>query len=534
MAAIVPLFPGGIVPISERAGEEARARQAEAERLRQILLDDIHTSEVYTELASMGPSVRPTDLMPTPDEVAGRWNNGDYRIYDEMQRNVLPYGALQENVINVMTSLPLSWLPGKKGDPDSERAAAVISSAWQNYDERATALAAGAVSFERGFAPLENVWDVQQRGEAKNMISIVAMIDRPLSWFAFDYMHRPYFKPQHYRSATTVNDAEPVELHKVTFARFGSTHSPWGKGTGQRCYPTVWAIHAALMGFMQMTERFGWLPAVVTYPNTWKAMHAAKLRREMEIQWKNVLMIPGEVDQPQVSFPSTDAAYAAANASGVSRLQYIDRMVTWLSYFLRGSQSSSGSQTGSFAREQVADAAQLYQAPRYAATLEAMLNRGYVRPQMLVNFPQLEQSKWPRCVIDTSFGEDLDLLIRIFESGAKLKVPISTVTWSERFKIPLATPGEAVLEQAVSPNPFAVDAEATADDDEPTNVDVREATKQLSDQSNVITIAADDGTQVSFFADSMVYTENRGVVRASQLQAGDIGVVTPEMVRKTA
>lgn len=502
------LFKPGAPP-SERAQSEQRARREEAERLRALLLDRDHTSEIFA--AMVGGNSDPDDLMPTPDVVAARWGNGDYQIYEDMRRNVPIYGALQQGATDVVLSLPITWLPGQKGDAESEEAAAAIAAAWENIDERQIALNEWCSGFETGFAPVENVWGRHVRGKARDLVSIVAFINRPISWFGFDYLHRPRFKPGY---ATWKGSAsELVSPYKVSFLRSGSLHSPYGKGTGQFCYPAVWTIDKLARGYLALTERFGFMPAVITYPNIWKTPRVAALREVMEAQWKNVLLMPGEVDEPKVAFPSTDAAYAAANASGQSRMAMIKLYTEWLALFVQGSMySSATSTTGAYARDKIADSARLYRAAANASCIEATLNRGFVRPTMLVNYPTLEESKWPRCAIDAAPGEDLELLLRIFESGSKLKVPIAAVTWSERFKIPLAASGQQVLETAQP---------AVA----PSAIDTGDAT--MFGEQNIVTIHGADGRAYEYPSDVPVYIEGKGIVRAGMVGRGDVMVDDP-------
>jgi hypothetical protein len=502
MAPIVQLFPNG-VPITERTREEAKERQAEAERLRKLLLTPDYTTAIY----GPEPFGNNTDeLMPTPDDVA--FDNGGYGIYDQMARNVVEYASLVAGRIDIATGLPLVWLPGKKGDPDSERAREQIESAWENIDERDISLRAACAALERGFAPLENVWDVHTRGAAAGLVSIVEMIDRPLDWFGFDYRNRPRFKRQN-----GFGDAEIVDDYKVTFMRCGSLHTRWGSGYGKTAYPAVYSIDAHMKGFARDAERAGYIPIVITYPNTWKegSSQHQRLKYEVSRGWKNWLMLAGEVDQPKFETPTANGSGSLAN---MDRMQAIQIYVTWLSHFIQGSQYSSGNQAeGSFARDAVASSDRLWKAPSDARCIEAMLNRGFVRPTMLVNNPMLEQSKWPRAAVDASFGDDLRLWMELFDQAARLKIPVSTVTWSERTKIPLAQPGEPVLE---APQSDLIGAPAETSDDP-----LAAAAAQFSEPDRIVITLA-DGREITVSPDQMIYTENRGMLRAKFLQNGDV------------
>ncbi len=524
MARIIQLFPDG-VPITD----QAKARREESVRLQKLLLDRNHTSEL------LGPDSQhegdKSELMPTPDEVAGRWGRGDYAIYDEMGRNVLAYRALHDGRIDVVTSLSMVVLPGQKGNKDSEEAAEEVWSMFENLDERMIGLKSAGRFIERGFSGLEMVWGMHTRGKAAGMIGPVALIDRPIDWFAFDWLNRPYFKRKYYAP----KDAVPLADYKVMFGRHGSLHTAYGRGIGQDDYPAVWTIDAVMKGHLKIIEKFGFLPAVVTYPEQWKAGRINTLRIQMEQQWKNVLLVPGEVDQARVTFPSTDAAYAASNASGQSRMQIIRIEEAWLAQHIQGSMYSSGNQAeGSFARDQVADSARLYKAPGDATCYEAMLNRGFVRPVMLVNRPQLDESLWPRFAIDASFGEDLRLLLSIFESGARMRVPISHVTFSERFKIPLAN-DEQILEGKILEGPAVpqFNGEPVEVSDE-LGDSIAKTEKAFSEGGTLINVSLKDGGQAFFDPALPVYTSNRGVVRASLLQKGDVPMLPESMIRRAS
>jgi hypothetical protein len=505
MAPIVQLFPNG-VPVSDRAREEAKERQAEAERLRKLFLSSDYTNAIY------GPEpfgIDDDELMPTPNTVA--FDNGGYGIFDLMGRNVSVYASLREGDIDVVLGLPLIWLPGQKGDPDSERACQQIESAWENIDERDISMRAACRAFERGFAPLENVWDEHTRGAATGLISIVEMIDRPLDWFAFDYRNRPHFKRQ-----DGFGKADVVQDYKVSFMRCGTLHSRWGSGYGEDAYPTVFAIDAHMKGLAREAERFGYMPIVITYPNTWRetGRDYQALKLNVSRQWKNYLLLPGEVDKVEYDYPTSDASYAAANATGATRLKIVAKYEAWLSLLIQGSQYSSGNQAeGSFARDAVASSDRLWKAPSKARCIEAMLNRNFVRPTMLVNNPTLEQSKWPRATLDAAFGEDVRLWMELFDQAARLKIPVSTVTWSERTKIPLAQPGEPVLE---APQSNLIGAPTETSDDP-----LAAAAAQFSEPDR-ITITLADRREITVSPDQMIYTENRGMLRAKFLQNGDV------------
>lgn len=515
------LFPSGVRQ-SERARVEAENRHAEAERLRAILLDDDHTHEIF--MPAPWYSANTNELMPTPDEAASKFGRGNYRIYDEMARNVLAYGSLVQGQLDMLSHLNIEWLPGMKGDRDSEEATEAIASAYENIDERAMAIEWWGHGFERGFSPVENVWGMHSRGAARDWISVVEWITRPINEYGFNYRKEPLFKSDMDPARRT----SAIPEYKVSFLRYGSNHSPYGRGFGQVAYPTVWAIDSALKGFMARNERFGHLPLIATYPNTWKArgIELVRLKAVLESQTKNVIYVPGEVDKVDYSTLGAEAAYANANATAVSVMQYVAKLETWLSLFIQGSQYTAGQQAeGSNAREQVADTARWYKAPSRASCIEATLNRGFVRPTMLVNRPDLEESKWPRCSIDASFGEDLKFLLDAYERLAKMKFPISHVTVSEKFSIPIATPGDAVLD-LTTPAPLPIGGEIEGPDPNPFT-----AAAQMMSEKSIVTVARADGSTVSYPSDFPVYTLNRGIVRAGQLQRDDILEAPKDHVR---
>lgn len=524
---VLTLFPTNrAVPHSDATEERLRT----SEKMRDLLLDREHTSEVYGPYGYSDVD-KPANLMPTDDELVNTWGKGNYKIYDEMGRNVLQYRALHDGRIDVVTGLTFAILPGKKGDPDSEAAAEEVRSHWENFEERMIAMKAAGRFIERGFAALENVYGESTRGASKGQLSIVAMIDRPESWFAFDWLNRPYFKKVRYSS-----DPQAIAPFKVTFGRYGSLNKPYGRGIGQDDYPSVWTIDAVNKGHYAAVERWGYLPVIVTYPdnrNTWPRSRVLKLEADMQRQWKNVMLIPGETDTVKLS-AMTDGAYASANAIGSSRMQIVSNLVTALSMHIQGSQYASNDGPGAYAKDKVADSARMYKAPGDASCYEAMLNRGFVKPLMLANRPTLEETLWPRFSIDASFAEDLDLLLRIMEAGVKMGAAIDTVTFSDRFKIPLATlpleEGQTLLKAPAGPpaqfapvDPDAAESEA-----------IVTAEKAFSEAGSLVTIKMRDGRAVSFRPEQAVYTSNRGPVRASMLESGDVPELPESMVMRGA
>lgn len=526
MALLRGIFPRAApIPVSDATA----ARVAEAGRMQSLLREHEYQFEAYGPLA-YNDIDKPKDLMPPDDEVANKWGGVEaFKIYDEMGRNVLQYRAFHDMRIDVVTGLPWTILPGKKGDAESEAAAEEIRSHWENFDERMIAMKAAGRFIERGFAPLENIYGESTRGASKGQLSIVSMIDRDPSWFAFDWMNRPYFKSNRYSS-----DPTAIAPYKVTFGRYGSLNKPYGRGIGQDDYPTVWTIDAFNKGHYAAIERWGYLPVIVTYPDnrqTWGRTRVASLEAEMKRQWKNVILIPGEVERVTVT-AMTDGAYASANAIGASRVQAVSNLISALAMHIQGSQYSAGNQAeGSYARDQVADAARLYKAPGDATCYEAMLNRGFVRPLMLANRPTLEETLWPRFAIDASFAEDLRLLMEVMEFGVKHGAPIETVTYSERFKIPLAqlplAEGQQLLKAPAVASPFGAPADADADTPEP----IAEAAKKFSESGSLVVVKMRDGQTAHFRPEQAVYTENRGPVRANMLESGDCPVLPVSMSR---
>jgi hypothetical protein len=511
MGDVLRMFRG-IVPQSHRAADEAAARQREAEALSKKLLGYDYTHELYGEATVASQYVDPDQIMQTPDKVA--WDNGGYEVYDIMGASVPIYGALRDGRKDVATALAMNieWLPGKKGDPASEKATQAVASAYENM------LAAGDVElfaacdvFERGFQPMENVYDEHTRGAAKGWIGVVAMIDRPLDWFGFDYKNRPRFKASKYQ-----HKPEVVDDYKVSFLRRGTLHSRYGRGYGRDAYPAVFAIDAHMKAIQRDAERFGYMPVVVKYPADWPEFgrEYSRLKASIARQWKNFVLVPEDTGgRVQYEWPSAEAAFAGANATGAIRMRVVEKYEAWLSMLIQGSQYSAGNQAeGSYARDQVASSDRLWKAPSDTRCLEAWLNRHFVKPMMLVNQPALDPSLWPRATMDAAFGEDLKLLMEIFDQAAKLKIPISTVTWSEKFKLPLAQAGEPVLE--APQQPLQLQGQTPPQEGE-------SAEMQFS-EPDAIEITLTNGRTVTVSPDQMVYTENRGIIRAKLLQTGDV------------
>lgn len=501
------LFPGsdGVVPQSDAA----KQRIQDAAALKAKLLDRAHTTEIYGPMMD-APDVDPEDLMPNPDDLSARWGFHDIdAICNDMAGNVLEYGGFVEGRLDVAMSLPLSWHVGVKGDEESEAARDEVEAAYDAIPERHTVERAMCRAAERGFMGAENIFDLVEIERDKWYVSIVAMIDRPQRYFGFDRLHRPYLKPYGMR-----RDAQRIDDYKVTFSRQGSLHTRMGSGFAQRCYPTVFAIDALAKQHMAAVERWSWVPVVVEHPKNWPNIRRHQELAVLRAQWKNVLLVPAEVDSPTYH-TLTDGAYANSNATGASRMLLINKMVSALAAFVRGSQLSSGNQAeGSFARDAVADGAQMWKAPTDAAAREAMWNRGLVEPLMLANRPTLARSKWPRCTVDSSFGEDLRLFMELCESGVKQGVAISSVTWSERTGIPLAQEGDPILEAATSPAPILPDGLAADEERDP----VTDVVRRMSETASIRVELADG--RYTYVPPSGLILTDHGPVMAKHLEGG--------------
>jgi hypothetical protein len=500
------LFPQGI-----RESDATRERMAAAAELRAKLLDAQHTREMYGPGEIDGGDFKPDDLMPNPDELASRWGFQDIdKACDDMAGNVLQYGSFVEGRMDVGMSLELAWLPGVKGDPESERARDEVQACYEAIPERYTAErnTAGRAA-ERGFAGAELVWDLLTSGGAKGLIGIVSMIDRPQRMFGFDWKTQaPWFIPH-----GQGKDPQRIDDYKIAFARQGSLHTRRGSGYAQRCYPTVWMIDRLLKGHLAAVERWGWVPIIVTHPMSWSEGKRRQEHAILRSQWKNVLLVPGEVDAPKFS-TLTDGAYANSNATGAARMALVKELTVALAMFVRGSMSTSGADTGSNAKEMTISEDRLWKAPADAAAHEAMWNRGLVEPFMLANHPEMDRAKWPRCSIDSSFGEDLALFLDACERGVKMGLPISWVTYSERTGIPLAQEGEPVLEAAATPAPLLPDGMAADEGIDP----ITGAVVRMSEPASYV-IELADGRKARVRGSTPILTD-KGVMMAKQIPGG--------------
>ena len=501
-----------------------RAKAEEAENLRARVLSPSHTSEIYDtyEYESPMSGVKRDDLMPTTDQAVKLWSRGrGYEIFDDMGRNVLAYKAAITSRVDIAMHLPITFLPGVKGDKDSEFVAEMCANAWEAIDDRHVAERAACASFERGFAGVELIWDEIQFGRARGLASIVEMIDRPNDWIGFDYNRRPHFK-----RAWPQNDAEEIMDTKMAFSRYGSLHTEWGRGDGQDCHPAVWGIDTLIKQNMEGAERAGWLPAVVRYNHQWKpgSPRVVTMKSEMLSKWKNVLFLPADIEDVDVKV-LTESAHATAGAINAARLEQIRMWESWIWMLLTGSQFSQGNQQeGSFARDLNADNVRMYKAPTFAASREAMINRGFVRPFVRVNFAALPAEKWPRCSIDASFGEDQRLRMDLIERAVKMGVEVAAVTVCEEFKIPPAT------EEEIAEGKILRASSAPPADDPLAALDPVTAAARQMGEKDIIKISTAKG-DAHFFSNEAIYTENRGWVRASRVMQGDRAVLRPSDIR---
>lgn len=477
--AVIRMFPG-VVPTSDAT----RARMEAAAELKTRLLDDDHTSEIF------GPGIEQWEQkidspMENPDELSSRWGHRDIdKVCSDMAGNVLQYGGFVEDRLNVAMSLPLTWVPGIEGDRESEEARDEIQACYEAIPERYIVERELMRCAERGFMAAENIFDVVATGPGAGLVSIVAMYNRPTKFFGFDSLHRPYLL-----SHGRTQDPRRIDDYKVTFSRQGSLHTRYGSGYAQKCYPSIFAVDTLLRQHMAAVERWSWMPVIIRHPSNWNDTRRAAEYRVLKAQWKNVLLIPGDVTEPTPTI-MTEGAMANAASTGVARMQLVNMYFSALAMFVRGSQSTSGADTGSNAKEQSIDESRLWYAPMDAAAREAMWQRGLVEPTMLANRPQMDPAKWPRPVVESSFGEDLALFIDACERGVKMGVPISWVTYSERTGIPIAEEGEPVLEAAKTPAPLLPDGLQADEEADP----VTGAVTRLSEPASYVVTLADGRT----------------------------------------
>lgn len=506
MAPLV-LFPSGI-PTSDAA----KARMESAAELKQRLLSQPFRNEIYGPGEADSFSVQPSELMENPDELASRWGFRDIdQICNDMAGNVLPYGGFVEGRKDVTMSLKLTWHPGIKGDKESEDARDEVQAIYEAIPERFMVEREMCNSAERGFAGAELAFDMLDAPGAKGIVSIAEMWNRPQSYFAFDTNHNPWFVP-HGRA----DNPRRIDGYKVMFSRQGSRHTSHGSGYAQRCYPTIFLIDKMMKQHLASVERASWMPVVVLHPRTWGPEQRAKEAATLRQQWRNILLVPADVDQVDVKV-ETGAAYATSNATGTSRMEAINHHITAVAMFVRGSQSTSGSANGSFAKEAVISEDRLWKAPTDAAAREAMWNRGLVEPTMLVNRPTMDRAKWPRCSVESSFGEDMALFIDACERGVKMGMSIAKVTFAERTGIPMAQEGDEILVPAQAPSvaPIMPDGLPADELEDP----VTGMIQRLSEPHS-IRVELVDGRRALLRPSQPVWIEGEGIMQARALEGG--------------
>lgn len=505
---------GGVVPQSEAAKAEIVTRTKQATDIRESAFMRMLATELYGNQPSYGQTE--SDIFPNPAEQ--RYGRDFYsHTVPQMGRNVLHYGAEQRKVVNTAEHLELSFLAGVPGDTESELAAEVVRAAWDWNDERDIATRLMASMFEYGFRGAELIYDVITRGEAKNVIAPVAIIPRPETWFGFDVRGRARFKPNGRDYPTQFLREYPLvpEL-KVMFGRSGDLHTRYGIGTAEWCYPTVYEIHEEMRKLRKLTERAGFIPVIVTTPFLEGTADYEALKRQVFSFWGNALLVSGETETGHTTYQlgGAEGMGAYANAGNMI-LALVAKKENWISAFLQGSISTSPQGVGSFAKEDSVDDQKMYQAPSWAACKEAMLNRGFVRPIMLINFPTLEREKWPRASVDASFGEDQNLFMATVKDLVGMGMPISWVTVSERTGIPIADDGEPLL----TPSRSAIAAPA-----DPT---LEDAVKAFSEPT--VRMRLKNGQFREVAPDTKILTQH-GVVRAGNLKGdgSEIMLADPE------
>lgn len=498
-------FPeGALVPSRERV-------EAAAE-LKKRLLSPAFKDEIYGPAEAESFAVTDSDLMENPDDLASRWGFRDIdQICNDMAGNVLPYGGFVEGRKDVTMSLKLTWHPGIKGDPESEAARDEVQAIYEAIPERFMVEREMCNSAERGFAGAELAFDMLDAPGAKGIVSIAEMWNRPQSYFAFDYRHNPWFVP--YGKS---QDPRRIDGYKVMFSRQGSRDTSHGSGYAQKCYPTVFLIDKMMKQHLAAVERASWMPVIILHPRTWSAQQRAEEAATLRRQWKSILLVPADVDQIEVKV-QTDAAYATSNASGMSRMEAIRHHTTALAMFVRGSQSTSGADTGSNAKEMTLSEDRLWKAPTDAAAREAMWNRGLVEPTMLVNHPTMDRAKWPRCSVESSFGEDMALFMEACERGVKMGVGIAKVTYCERTGIPMAQDGDEILEIAQAPSvaPIMPDGLPADELEDPVT-----GTIQRLSEPHSIRVELVDGRRALLRPSQPVWIEGEGIMQARALEGG--------------
>lgn len=507
-----PIEGVSVVPSSARATENAAKQRAVQTMREQIMQSPFWMGEAYG--VRIDSWQNPNDLMPAPADVD--WGpNFLEKTCEDMRRNVPEWAALLDGATDLVEHLEMSFLPGVAGDAESEFATEACRLAWEAYDERKVFTQIMGSVHELGFRGAENVYDVMTRGKMVDLIYPAEQIPRPIEYFGFNYAGRAVFKADARRRGD--RELPVVPEFKVCFARAGDLHTRYGRGLAEDGYPTVRIIDMNNKEMAKQAERWGYLPMAIKTPWNRTDPRFIALHAEVSRHWRNFLIMPNavEADEPVFEVLGTEGNAAASNT--IRAILEINRdLVTALSHLVQGSQNTSGtSQVGSLARDQNASSDRMFKAPSRAAVKEAMVNRGFIAPIIVLNFPTLDRAKWPRCSIDSSFGEDLSLKSDIIEQGVALGAEIEVVTWSEIFSVPVKNAEGAILSPRANPIAAPIDPE-------------QQAIQAFSEQQ--IEIITRDG-QRAFVPPDWQFATERGAVRAGALQRNDVIVGAPRGLR---
>ncbi len=419
-----------------------RAAKTVAAFMRGVVLGAYYATQQFTFSNTQQTTVA-YGILPNPDEALLAHGRGEgVALYNRVLRQVPHIAGCLETRIAAVMSLPRGWYAQDESDAEQVAAAKVLNAAWDSIAYRDVALARWLRGIFTGFAVLETVWGQIDGGLADGLICPVSIIDRPTSWWGFNANDQLVLQKAN-------GDEEIVPEEKVMVFRFGSLNTKYGLGEGSEIYLHAWAIDTIIKFGLEGLEKFGYPIALVMYPRSWDDETRDSYKAGIRTTWKNFIFTPFEGNEPKVEFPN--ASMVNAGTIGDSQLNWIKKFEDAVSKRLLGWASSDNSTTGSYGKEKVGEARIFDKTGVDAAALDAAINYGWGRPVMLMNYPNLPPSRWPKHRSDNKPTEDLKALAEIVDKAVAWGFKVSKAWVAKTFQIAAASDESDEMKKAETP-----------------------------------------------------------------------------------
>lgn len=341
-------------------------------------------------------------------------------------------------------SLPLTWHPGDAANPDSVDLAEVLDELYARIPDRISVDLMQLQCIPDGVAFTEVIYsavdvpivgrrrrqsrDTAVRASASSIEARVEtwqapvnLIDREPGNFRFRPKGELLFIP-----GDGVRDPFIVDPRQIIVSRFGSAQE-YGLGECSDIYIDGYKIDSLDKFGLDAVERSAQQFIAVTVPVDYNDDQIAQQTTWLRANYRNWVVIRGEVEKPETSFPSgMDLAKTFLGPDQIARIRELKDSI---SRRIDGSTLSQGS-GGSYARDAVGDSVSWERAVVDGETRSAFWLK-WRDLVMLINAADLPRELWPYPQIDSRTTADVTAFIESAKAAQSMGQPISRAQMAE-------------------------------------------------------------------------------------------------------